>query len=369
MGFSAILRATVAKDYYAILGLERSASADDVKKAYRRLSKELHPDKHKGDRGVEEKFKEVNEAYEVLSNPQKRQMYDQFGSADGSAGFGGPGGFDFGGFNVNFNGQQNVDFGDLFESFFGGQRAQARSDRGADREVQVRITFAQAVTGATRSFSVRRLARCASCDGGGAEKGSEIVSCEECAGTGQITRDARSFFGVIQQRVLCPRCKGAGKVPQRPCAVCSGEGRVATTEQVEVQIPAGINDGQTLRVTGGGDAGRLREAAGDLYVVVSVDADPAFQRDGDDIRTELHVHVLDAILGADVTVSTVHGPVTLSVPEGTQPGQVLRIRGKGMPVLGTHRTGDHYVTVQVDIPAKLSRAERKILQEWQEARA
>ncbi len=357
----------MAKDYYAILGIERSASADDIKKAYRRLSKELHPDKHKGDKAAEEKFKEINEAYEALSDPQKRQMYDQFGSTQGAGGFGGQGGFDFSGFGGN---AQGMDFGDIFESFFGGGggRPQARAERGADREVQVGITFAESVSGKSETISLRRLVTCDTCGGNGAAKGSEIVTCTECGGTGQVTRQARSFFGVIQQRTICGVCKGSGKIPKEPCAACDGEGRIAKTESVTVQIPAGIADGQTLRVTGGGDAGRRGEKPGDLYVIVSVREDARFVRDGDDIRTSVTLHPIDAILGTTLDVETVHGPVEVKVPEGTQPGTILRVRGKGMPILGTHRTGDQYVAVDIEIPTKLSRAERKIVEEWKAAR-
>ncbi len=363
------------KDYYEVLGLSRGASADDIKKAYRKLSKELHPDKHsstgsgEAKKEAERKFKEVNEAYEVLSNPQKKQMYDQFGTAgNGAGGFnpgagfsGGFGGFDF----SSFTGGDAGNFSDLFESFFGGGRSRAQErEQGDDKELTVTIPFLESVTGARKTFSIRTFVTCDHCNGSGAEKGSAVVTCKECGGTGQVTRTAQSFFGTIQQRTLCPVCRGSGKVPEKPCSQCRGEGRLQRSHEVVVDIPPGIDDGQRLRLRGQGDAGRQGSAAGDLYVQVRVQPDKRFRREGDDVHTELTVFALDAILGAERPVETVHGPVMLKIPEGTQPDQVLRIKGKGMPVLNTSRHGDQYVTVKVEIPKKLSREERKILEEW-----
>lgn len=358
----------MAKDYYKVLGLERSASADDIKKAYRRLSKELHPDKHKGEKEAESRFKEINEAYEVLGNSEKRSMYDQYGSVPpggGGGGFQGFNGFDFSSAGVNMGTGTGGDFSDLFESFFGGgRRNQGRSSHGADRQMSIKVTLAEAVAGVDKTFSVRALRRCKTCGGSGAEKGTDLASCTECGGTGQVLRRSQSFFGMIEQRMVCPKCHGAGKMPKHPCSACMGQGRSETSESVAVHIPAGIADGQTLRVTGGGDAGAYGAADGDLYVAVSVASDPRFLRDGDDIRTEIAIPVVDAILGTTVTVETVHGPVELTIPAGTQPLQVFRMKGKGMPVLSTHRTGDQYVSVSIEIPTSLSKAERKILEEW-----
>lgn len=353
----------MAKDYYSILGVQKGASADEIKKAYRQLSKEWHPDKHKGDKAAEQKFKEINQAYEVLSNPQKRQGYDQFGEAGaqgqpgGGAGFGGFSGFDFNG--------STMDFGDLFEGFFGGGRAQRRSsDRGDDKEVTIQIEFSDVVLGIEKIISIRRLIACERCSGDGAEPGSKIVTCAECGGTGQITRTAQSFFGAVQQRMVCPRCKGSGKIPETPCKKCDGEGRILSSASVTVNVPAGIESGQTLRLRGQGDAGRRGSEAGDLYVHIDVKPDPRFERDGMDIRSEISVHVVDALLGTEASVDTVHGPVTLSIPAGTQPGQLFRMKGKGFPVLQSSQKGDHYVTVNVEIPQKLSKQERKIVEEW-----
>ncbi len=352
----------MARDFYEVLGIPRSASQDDIKKAYRKLSKELHPDKHKGDKAAEATFKEVNEAYETLSDPRKKQMYDQFGAAGANMGGGGFGGFDFSGFQQG----DRVDFSDIFESFFGGAGGgrRAREEKGNDLEVEMTIELDDAVRGIKRSINARHLKRCEVCDGNGTEPGTQLQTCGECGGTGQVTRTAQSFFGTIQQRAVCPRCGGSGKVPEKPCHRCSGEGRYSSTESVDIDVPAGIHDGQTLRMRGQGDAGRRGAPAGDLYVHIHIRPDARFERDGDDIRSTIELSVIDATLGTEATVDTVHGPVTLKIPEGTQPDQVFRLKGKGMPVLSTSRTGDHYATVKVRIPTKLSRAERKIVEEW-----
>ncbi|MDO8649641.1 MAG: molecular chaperone DnaJ [Candidatus Peregrinibacteria bacterium] len=358
----------MAKDFYEVLGLKKGASAEEVKKAYRQLSKELHPDKHKGDKDAERKFKEVNEAYEVLSNPKKKQMYDQYGvGGNGPQGGGGNG---FGGFDFSsFSGGDMSGFSDIFESFFGGsaqggRRGAVADDAGADREVSITVPFMDVVKGATKIISVRKLAPCERCEGTGAEGGAALITCTECGGTGQVTRSTASFFGTIQQRYVCSKCRGSGKVPEKPCKKCDGEGRVQQTVELTIGIPAGLHDGQTLRMRGLGDAGRRKAPAGDLYVTVRVTPHPEFVRDGDDVRSVKKISVLDALLGAEVSVETVHDSMMLKVPEGTQPQQVFRIRGQGMPVLSSSKMGDHYVTVQVEIPTKLSREERRIVEEW-----
>jgi molecular chaperone DnaJ len=374
----------MAKDYYATLGLSRGASQDDIKKAYRRLSKEHHPDKHKGDKSAEHRFKEVNEAYEVLSNPKKKQMYDQFGEAGVKGGAGGFGGFGAGGAGAQgFNGFDFSAFtGDLgsfasiFDSFFGGEgrgpaggRAGNQQERGSDREVEVRISFDDVVKGAQETVTFTALRTCPTCSGSGAEQGSNIITCPECQGTGQITRVRNSFLGAIQERRVCPRCGGAGKIPERQCRTCNGAGRVSENVEVQVRIPAGIHDGQTLRLRGEGDSGPRGAPAGDLYVHVHVRPDRRFERDGDDIRSTVTVSVLDAIAGAEIPVETVHGTATVKIPAGTQPNEVFRLKGKGLPVLNTHRVGDQYVTVNVEIPKKLSREERRLLDEWKRLRS
>ena len=349
----------MTKDYYQILGLQRGASQDEVKKAYRRLSKELHPDKHKGDKEVENRFKSVNEAYEVLGDPQKKQMYDQFGTTEGPGMGAGAEGFSgFG--NGDFSG-----FADIFENFFGGGGGQRKSNNaGENIKVQITIDFQDAVTGAERGMSLNKMVRCGECDGAGVAKGSKLITCSDCSGTGQVTRQQQSFFGTIAQRFVCPRCNGSGQMPEEACKSCNAEGRKEEKADVTVEIPAGIQHGQTLRIRGQGNAGRQGETSGDLFVHIILKSDKRFVRDGDDIRSEITLPVVDAILGTQINVETVHGPVELKIPEGTQPEQVFRLKGKGMPVVGSSRTGNHYVTAHVEIPKKLSRKEKGLFEKW-----
>ncbi len=352
----------MAKDLYNILGLSRDASPDEVKRAYRRLSKEWHPDKHKGEKQAEDRFKEINEAYEVLSNPERKQMYDQFGTT----GNGGPQGFNFNGFD--FGGfQGGIDLGDIFGSFFGGARQKTASQEGGDREVELTIDMAEVMHGAQKKMSIRHLVSCDACGGSGGEPGSNIVTCTTCGGTGQVTTTVQSFFGAIRQQAQCTVCGGSGKVPEKSCRRCEGEGRREETEDITINIPAGIATGQTLRVRGKGDAGRRGAQAGDLFVFVRVRSDPRFAREGADMLATVSIPVVDVILGSAVTIETMHGPEKVKIPAGTQHGQVFRLRGKGLPVLGTSRFGDHYVTVHVDIPKKLSKKEKSILEEWKKS--
>lgn len=361
----------MSADYYDILGIDRSASKSDIKSAYRKKSKEWHPDKHKGEKDAEQKFKGINEAYEVLNDEKKRQRYDQFGKAgaDGSkagGGGGGAGGFDFSGFQQGGGGGG---FGDIFDSFFGGQRGdggQRADTRGGDIEAQIAVPFEDVIAGAERKVTIEKLAACDECSGKGHEEGSSMTTCGECSGTGQVTRTAQSFFGTIQQSMLCPKCSGSGKMPEKPCKSCDGEGRRRAKKEITVSIPAGIHDGQTLRMQDEGEAGRQGADAGNLYLHVRVQPDPRFIRDGDDIRATATISALDAILGTEIETKTVHGAMKLKIPEGTQPGQVLRLKDKGLPILSSSRHGDHYVTIEIEIPKKLSRKERKILEEWRE---
>ncbi len=359
----------IAKDVYAVLGIDRNASQDDIKKAYRKMSKEWHPDKHKGDKAAESKFKEINEAYETLSDPEKKRMYDQFGRTSGQSGPGGAG-FDFSGFQ-GFQGNMGDmgDIGDLFENFFGGGRGGGRRrTQGQDRSVAVEIELRDVLEKKTVQLRLTRIRSCATCDGSGAAKGAKTVTCTICGGTGQTTRVTQSIFGQIQQRGVCPTCHGSGTVPETPCGTCKGEGRTQQTDTVSVDIPAGIDDGQQLRLQGHGDAGLRGQPAGDLYVTVRVRPDPRFEREGADTKSTMAVSVVDAILGAQIEVETLHGVSTVTLPAGTQPGQVLRLKGKGLPELGRSRHGDHYADIRVEIPTKLSKQERKILEEWREAR-
>lgn len=355
------------QDHYKVLGVDRTASADDIKRAYRKLSKELHPDRNKDSPDAERKFQEVNVAYETLSDPQKRRMYDRFGSAaGGGGGQGGFGGFDFSG----FSGADASGFGDIFESFFGGgaRGASRQSDKGEDMEIRIRITLKEAFAGTQTQVRMQTFSSCESCSGSGTTAGSELKTCGECQGTGQVVRMAQSFFGAIRQSMACPACQGSGKIPESACKSCSGEGRTQKARTVVVSVPAGIHDGQTLRLRGEGGAGRRGGEAGDLFVHMDVTGEARMRREGDDVHCEESVHVLDAILGTEVAVETLHGSVQLKIPAGTQSHQIFRIKSKGMPILGTSRFGDQYVRITLNIPEKLSREEQKILREWKQLR-
>jgi len=367
----------MAKDYYAILGVQKSATEAEIKQAYRKLSKELHPDKHpstgsgQAKKDAEAKFKEVNEAYEVLSDATKRGNYDRFGNADfGGFGGGGGGGAGFGGFQQGFEGMNfNGDLNDLFSSFFSGAAGGGRrpDTRGRNVEVEVSIPFSDAVKGAERTITFTTQITCDECAGNGSAQGSKTVTCTECSGTGSVQRTAKSLFGAIRQSVVCPTCSGIGKVPEKPCKKCGGDGRVSGKKTVNVRIPAGIDDGQTMRLTGEGEAGRQGVQSGDLLVHVRLEQDARFERQGDDIRSTLPLSVIDAVLGTEADIETVHGKTTVSIPAGTQPGQVLRLKGKGMPVLSTNRHGDHYVTVDILVPTKLSREEKRLFEDLKKA--
>jgi molecular chaperone DnaJ len=358
------------KDYYEILGVRRDADAAEIKQAYRRLSKEYHPDKRKGDRESEEKYKQINRAYEVLSNPKKRELYDQFGTEEvpGGAGFG-PFEWERGQpFGHGFEGFEGFgEFGDLFETFFGGRRGARREGEKQGQEIRLSlmITLAEAFMGTQRTIRLKKPLVCGDCSGMGRAAGSPLVNCSHCRGTGQVTKTARSFFGVMQQTSLCDICSGSGKVPETPCRSCSGEGRIQGSEEVSIAIPAGIADGQTLRLRGKGGAGRQGGVSGDLSIRVEIQPDPRFTRDGEDLHTAVTIPVVDAVLGKELPLETLGGRVTIHIPPGTQPRQVLRIRGKGMPVLHGRGTGDLYVTVQVAVPEHLGRRERKL---WEELR-
>lgn len=366
LGASTCYNSLVSRDPYSVLGVDRSASADDIKKAYRRLSKEWHPDKHPStssgqvNKEAESKFKEINEAYETLNDPQKKQQYDTFGRT-GAPG-GGAGGFDFSGFQGGFGNAS--DLGDLFENFFGGRGGGRRRTEGHDRSVAVEIDLQDVLEKKSVDLRLTRIRSCDTCSGSGAAKGTKTKTCATCSGTGQVTRVAQSIFGSVQQRTVCNECHGSGTIPETPCTTCKGEGRTQKTEAITVDIPAGIDDGQQLRLQGHGDAGLRGEKAGDLFVTVRVRPDPRFEREGSDTKSFIDVPAVDAILGADIDVATLHGTSVVTLPAGTQPGQVLRLKGKGLPELGRSRHGDHYVEIRVEIPTKLSKQERKILEEW-----
>ncbi len=360
----------VKRDYYEVLGVGKSASADEVKKAYRRLAIQHHPDKEGGD---ETKFKEVSEAYEVLKDPSKRQRYDQFGHAGvgtSAASDGGPfGGFDFGGFGQA--GQEfRFDFGDLglgdiFDSFFGtsfgGRTSSTRTSRGRDVETNVEITFEQAVFGTEVDLRLNLEDVCEHCKGTTVEPGYELKECEECKGSGQVHRVTRTIFGNIRQATTCPVCRGRGKVPEKECSVCRGRGTQRKSQNVKLKIPAGIDDGAVIRLRGHGEAVAHGEK-GDLYVNIKVKPHKKFTREGDLILSSEHISMVDAALGTEIDVETVDGPVHMKIPMGTQSGSDFKLSGHGVPNLNRGGVrGAHIVTIIVDTPAKLTKQQTELL--------
>ena len=345
-------------DYYAILGLDRNASAEDVKKAFRRLAMQYHPDRNK-EPGAEQKFKEINQAYEVLSDPDKRAAYDRFGHAGVSGAMGGTGfeGFNFGG------------FGDIFDAFFGGAATRQRRgpQRGADLRTSITLDFEEAIFGAEREIEITRNEVCTTCDGQGAEPGSKPERCPSCGGTGEIHRVQQSIFGQFRNISTCERCRGEGKIVTNPCTTCRGSGRQRKSRRLMVKIPPGVDHGQPIRLTGEGDAGAGGGSPGSLYVVVNVRPHPHFRRDEDDIIYELPLNVAQAALGAEVTVPTVDGEAKLTVPPGTQSDRVFVLPGKGVPHLRGGGRGDEYVRVVVVTPANLTKEQKRLFEELAES--
>lgn len=357
------------RDYYEVLGVSKSASEDEIKKAFRKLAKQYHPDLHPGDKQAEEKFKEVNEAYEILSNPDKKAKYDQFGFAgvDPNYGAGTAGAGGFGGF---------ADMGDIFDSIFGGfgfgGAARSSSNpnaprRGSDIRASINIDFMEACKGKTVKVRVNKTVQCDECHGSGAAAGSGTKTCPECNGKGQKVISQQSLFGSVRQVVTCERCKGKGKIVDTPCRKCGGQGMVKKTSEVEVDIPAGIADGQIVRLAGGGNAGANGGPAGDLMVSVNVRPDPIFERDGFDVWTEIPITYTQAVLGDEITIPTVDGKVTYTVPEGTQTGTVFRLRGKGIQKIRSNAHGDHYVRVSIEVPRNLSKEQKNILKDFEKS--
>ncbi|MBE6108079.1 MAG: molecular chaperone DnaJ [Erysipelotrichaceae bacterium] len=347
------------RDYYEVLGLSKGASDAEIKKAYRSLAKKYHPDMNK-EPGAEEKFKEINEAYEVLSDPQKKATYDQFGHAgmDG-AGFGGfgQGGFSSAGFD---------DLNDIFGSFFGGgfgggsRRASNGPRKGQDRYMQMRISFMDAIFGKTETIKVDLDEQCSDCGGTGAYSKSDIQTCSTCHGTGSVMQQQRTVFGVMQTQAPCPDCGGTGKKILRKCTKCNGKGYEHKRVEVEVKIPAGIQSGQQLRVSGKGERGTNGGPNGDLFIEIIVASHEKFVREGRNIYIDVPISNVDAALGCTIDVPTVYGEVELTIPAGTQTGTQFRIRGKGVKDLRNSEPGDQYVEISVEIPKKLSREEREL---------
>jgi len=355
------------RDYYEVLGVAKGASDDEIKKAYRKLAKQYHPDLNPGDTAAEAKFKEVNEAYEVLSDKDKRAKYDQFGHAGvdpnfGAGGFGG--GFDMG----------DLDLGDLFGSFFGGgfgggsRRANPNAPKkGASLRANLTLDFLEAVFGCEKEINLTRSESCDSCHGTGCEPGTTPEVCPDCGGSGTVRTQQRTPFGVMSSTVSCPRCHGSGKIIHQPCKACRGEGQVRKTRKVSVSIPAGIDDGQAVSLRGQGNSGINGGPAGDLLISVSIRPHAKFQREGTSIYLDQPVSFAQATLGCELEIDTVDGKVKWNLPAGTQPDTTFRLRGKGVPVLNSRGRGDQFVTVKVQVPTSLTKEQREALEKFDEA--
>jgi len=365
----------MAKDYYQILGVNRNASQEDIKKAFRKLAHEYHPDKKTGNA---EKFKEINEAYQILGNEQKRKQYDQFGSAGSSfnsGGFSGSNPFSSQGFNGNnFQGNINFDFGDIedwsdifggsdiFSSFFGGSRNSNRTKRGNDLEIEISIDFEEAIFGTKKEIELSKKILCPVCKGNGAEPGSKISTCNTCHGSGRITRIQQTILGNFQTQTICPDCHGEGKKAEKQCHKCRGTGSIYGSERIEINIPAGIDDGQRIKLNSKGEAitGGIH---GDLYVNIKVRPNKKFVRRGFDIFSTIQISIKQAILGDKIMIETIDGPVALKIPEGTQSGTQFKLRNKGVRILNGYGRGDHIVEVKVNIPKGLNRHQRKLIEQ------
>lgn len=357
-------------DYYELLGVQRGVSDEDLKKSYRKLALQFHPDRNPGNKAAEEKFKEISEAYEVLSDPQKRRQYDQFGHAGAQAGGFGGGGFDFS--QAQGFGNLNDIFGDIFSEVFGasgrggfagagaGRGGGTRAARGSDLRYNMEVTFEEAAFGVEKTVTLPKDATCKTCTGTGAKPGTTAEACGGCRGTGEI-RFQQGFFTLSK---TCPECGGAGRIIRSKCPDCRGQGRVSENTKLSVKIPAGIDDGQKLKLRGEGEPGRNGGPSGDLYVVVEVKGHPFFKREGFDVHCEVPLSFAKAALGGEVAVPTLEGTIQLKIPAGTQSAKRFRLKGKGISHLGGRDRGDQYVTVYVEVPKKLTAEQRALLEKF-----
>ncbi|WP_040211342.1 molecular chaperone DnaJ [Clostridium polynesiense] len=352
------------KDYYEILGLEKGASDDEIKKAFRKLAIKYHPDKNSGDKEAEERFKEINEAYQVLSDPQKKAQYDQFGTADfDSSGFGG--------FNGGFDFSDMGGFGDIFDSFFGGGFGGGRKrngpERGSDLEYNLNLSFEEAVFGVEKDISITRNETCETCRGSGAKPGTNARTCDKCSGSGQIRVQRNTPLGSFVSTTTCDKCGGKGKVIDSPCHTCHGKGKERKHRKINVKIPAGVDSGNIIPLRGQGEHGNNGGPPGDLYIRISVSPSKVFKRKGFDIYIDSNISMAKAALGTEITVPTVDGDVKYTVPAGTQSGTLFRLRGKGVPKVNSSGRGDQYVNIVVDIPKSLNEKQKEALKLFMEA--
>ena len=366
------------RDYYEVLGIGKNATDAEIKSAYRKLAKKYHPDLNPGDKEAEEKFKEVNEANDVLSDPQKRQRYDQFGFAGVDPNYAAANGGGAGGFGGGFGG---VDLGDIFGDIFGGgfgggfsgfgggssTRTANVPRKGHDIQASVILTFEEAAHGCSKKITINRQDTCPDCGGTGAAKGTSPETCPDCGGRGYVVTQQRTPFGVMQSQQPCSHCGGRGTIIRNPCKTCRGTGKTAARKSLEINIPAGIDDDQNIALRGQGDAGSNGGPAGDVIVHVTVKADPMFERDGYDVTIHVPITFSQAVLGDDVEVPTVDGRIVQHIPEGTQSGTKFRLRGQGIQNLNGRGRGDQYVIVDVEIPKKVTRAQREALKAFEDS--
>ncbi len=370
----------MAKDYYKILGVSPDASPEEIKKAYYKLAHKYHPDKG----GDKEKMKEINEAFQVLSDKEKRKQYDQFGHVfdganndgsgqEGFSPFGGAwGNFSGQGPDVGFGGFDAGDLGEIFENLFNfgfgaGQSPKKNANQGKDIKLEIEISLEDVLKGTTRKVKLRKMVQCPRCHGTGAEPGTKVEECFTCRGTGQVQQIKRTPFGSITRWTVCPECGGEGKKPEQPCNVCKGEGRIIGEEEIEIFIPAGVDSKQIIKIEGKGEAGRRGGKPGDLYVQIFVKKHPLFTRKGDDLYLASSINISQAILGGEIKIPTLEGKnIILKIPAGTKSGKVFRVKGKGIPHFSSHGRGDLYVELEIEVPKKLTKEQKDLLKQLKE---
>lgn len=353
------------RDYYDVLGVAKSASDDEIKKAHRKLAKKYHPDLNRDNPEAAEKFKELNEAYEVLSDKDKRARYDQFGFAGVDPNYGAGQG---GGFGGGFGGFDMGDLGDIFGSFFGGGSSRSRRNapqRGETIQQRVMLSFEEAAFGCEKEITINRTERCEECEGTGAEKGSSAETCSNCHGSGVVTQTQRTPLGMFQTQAACPNCRGTGKIIRKPCKKCSGTGKTRNSRTLKVKIPAGIDDGQSIQLRGQGNAGSNGGPSGDIIVTIGIRPHPIFTRDGNNVICEIPISFPQAALGDTLQVPTINGKVEYTIPEGTQTGTVFRLRGKGIQNVNGRGRGDQYVRVNIEVPTRLTEHQKKLLRDFE----